>query len=82
MNEKYMKKLGRDMRLSACLSSIKECTNIAYNYIAYDYEINDVDELIATLASVPEYIKEIEQIIIEMASEYENEIEELKYEQL
>ncbi len=82
MNEEIRKKLGRNMELTACLNSIKECTEVARGYITHEYEINDVDELIAALASIPEYIKEIEQIIIEITEEYEQEIEVLKHEQL
>lgn len=82
MNEEIRKKLGRNMELTACLNSIKECNKVALDYITNEYEINDVDELIAALASVPEYIKEIEQIIMEITEEYEQEIEVLKREQL
>ncbi len=82
MNEEIRKKLGRNMELTACLNSIKECNNVALGHITHEYEINDVDELISALASVPEYIKEIEQIIMEIIEEYEQEIKVLKNEQL
>lgn len=82
MNKQFMKKIGRDMRLDACLESIKECTNVAANYIEGIYEVNDIDELVVTLRSVEDYIKDIDEIILEMSSEYETEIEVLKNEQL
>lgn len=82
MNEEIIKKLGRDMRLDAYLDSIKECSDVACGYISGEYEINDVEELVTTLACIPQYVEEIEKIILEMAEEYEKEIEELKYEQL
>lgn len=82
MNKQLMKKIGRDMRLDACLESIKECTNVAANYIEGIYEVNDIDELVVTLRSVEDYIKDINEIILEMSSEYETEIEVLKNEQL
>lgn len=82
MNEEIIKKIGRNMRLEACLDSIKECSDVAHGYISGEYEINDVDELIAALACIPQYVEEIDQIILEMAEEYEKEIEGLKIEQL
>lgn len=82
MNNEIMKRLTRNIKLNACFESIKECTNIASDYIEGIIEVNDVDELVVTLRSVEEDIDEINQIIMEMASEYESEIEELKYEQL
>lgn len=77
MNKEIMKKLKREMRLNACLDSIKEYSNTTIDYLTGEYEINDLNELIASLASIPEYIEEVEQIILEMNEEYEKEIEVL-----
>lgn len=77
MNKEIMKKLMRDMRLDACFESIKECTSVASDYIKGIYEVNDVDELVVALRSVEEDIDEIEEIIMEMALEYEVEMNEL-----
>ena len=45
-------------------------------------ELKHVFKLVVALNEVPEYIEEIENIILEMANEYEEEIKELKNEQL
>ncbi len=82
MNKETKKNFIRSMEIDACLKSIKECTNVARYYIAGEYEVNDVDELVTSLASVKEDIEYIDKLIIEMQEEYEKEIEELKYEQL
>lgn len=82
MNEKIMIKFGREMKLYACLDSIKESCNLASAYINGTYKANDVNELTAALDSVEEYVEDIDNIVAEIAEEYEKEIEELKNEQL
>ena len=82
MDKEIMRKLSRDMKLSSCLYSIKEWCEVARDYIDCKYIVNDVNELVVALNEVPEYIEEIENIILEMANEYEEEIKELKNEQL
>ena len=82
MNEKIMIKFGREMKLYACLDSIKESCNLANAYINGNYKANDVNELTAALDSVEEYVEDIDNIVAEIAEEYEKEIEELKNEQL
>lgn len=78
MDKEIMRKLSRDMKLSSCLYSIKECCEVARDYIDCKYIVNDVNELVVALNEVPEYIEEIENIILEMANEYEEEIEVLR----
>lgn len=82
MNDKIIIKFGKKMKLYACLDSIKEICNLASSYIKGNYKVNDIDELIAALDSVEEYIDDIDNIASEIAEEYEKEIEELKNEQL
>ena len=82
MDKEIMRKLSRDMKLNSCLYSIQECCEVAKNHINCKYRVNDVDELVVALSEVPDYIEEIEEIILEMANEYEEEIEVLKNEQL
>ena len=82
MNEKIMIKFGREMKLYACLDNIKEICNLASYYINGTYKANDVNELTAALDSVEEYVEDIDNIVAEIAEEYEKEIEELKNEQL
>ena len=82
MDKEIMRKLSRDMKLNSCLYNIKECCEVAKNHINCKYRVNDVDELVVALSEVPDYIEEIEEIILEMANEYEEEIEVLKNEQL
>ena len=52
MNKKINKKLENEMQIIACLESIKESANVARGYINHEYEINDVDELVVSLACV------------------------------
>ena len=82
MNEKIKIKFGREMKLYACLDSIKESCNLASAYIKGNLKVNDVDELTAALDIVEEYIEDIDNIVSEISEEYEKEIEELKNEQL
>lgn len=82
MNKKINKKLENEMQIIACLESIKESANVARGYINHEYEINDVDELVVSLACVSEEIEEIKQLLFEITSDYEEELRELKYERL
>lgn len=76
------KKLEIEMQIIASLESIKESTNVARGYINHEYDVNDVDELVVSLACVSEEIEEIKQLLYEITSNYEEEIMELKYERL
>ena len=82
MNEKIKIKFRREMKLYACLDSIKESCNLASAYIKGNYKANDVNELTVALDSVEEYVEDIDNIVSEITEEYEKEIEELKNEQL
>lgn len=80
MNEKYMKKLVREMEIDNYLEDIKEVSNVAYGYITNKIEVNDLEELIVKLDCVDYYIKNVKDLIEEMALEYEQEIKELENE--
>lgn len=82
MSEEIMEKFKMNMRLETCFNSISEISTAAYEYMIGEYEINDVEELIVALECIPGYVKEIEQIVLEIADNYENEIRELRNEQL
>ena len=45
-----------------------------------NYEVNDLDELILDLDNIEENVKELEELITQMALEYEKEIEVLRNE--
>lgn len=80
MNEEIMRKFKMNMRLEACFNSISEISTAAYEYMIGENKINDVDELIIALECIPSYVKEIEQIVLEIADDYETEIMELRNE--
>lgn len=80
MTEELKKKFDREIKLSYNLEFIKQCCKIASMYISGDYEVNDLEELIFDLNNVDENIKEIDELIKEMAIEYEEEIEVLENE--
>ena len=80
MTEEIKKKFDRDMRLSYNLNFIKQCCEVASMYLSGDYKVNDLDELIFDLYNVENNVKEIEELIEEMALEYEQEIEVLRNE--
>lgn len=82
MSEEIIEKFKMNMRLEACFNSISEISTATYEYMIGEYEINDVEELIVALECIPSYVREIEQIILEIADSYENEIRELRNEQL
>lgn len=74
MNSNIMKKFCKELRLNACLNSIEECCNATYGYITGEYEVNDLDELEYALLCVPDYIKEVKEIIGEIIDIYEKEM--------
>ena len=74
MNNNIMKKFCKKLRLNACLNSIEECCNATYGYITSKYEVNYLDELEDALLCVPDYIKEIKEIIGEIIAIYEQEV--------
>ena len=80
MNEEIMRKFKMNMRLDACFNSINEISTAAYEYMIGENKINDVEELIIALECIPSYVKEIEQIVLEIADDYETEIMELRNE--
>ena len=80
MNEEIMRKFKINMRLDACFNSINEISTAAYEYMIGENKINEVEELIIALECIPSYVKEIEQIVLEIADDYETEIMELRNE--
>lgn len=82
MTEELKKKFDRDIRLSYNLNFIKQCCEVASMYLNGDYEINDLEELIFDLHNIEDNVREIEELIEEIALEYEQEIEVLRNEQL
>mgnify|MGYP001852881558 FL=1 len=73
MNNNIMKKFCKELRLNACLNSIEECCNATYGYITGEYKVNDLNELEDALLCIPDYIKEIKEIIEEIIDIYEQE---------
>ena len=71
MNNNIMKKFCKELRLSACLNTIEE--DSVYGYITGEYEVNDLDELKDALLCIPDYIKEIREIVEEIVDIYEQE---------
>ena len=69
-----MKNFCKELCLNICLNSIEECCNATYGYITSKYEVNDLDELEDALLCVPDYIKEIKEIIGEIINIYEQEV--------
>lgn len=83
MNENIKKKLSLKIEISNYLSDILERTNAAYTLLTNKDEILDEDEVIAYLSTVPECIKNLEELIEELEIQYENELMEARiYEQL
>ncbi len=82
MNKKLDKKIVNEMQIITCLDSIKECTGVARGYINGEYSVNDVEELVVALSSIPEDIEEIKRLMYDTAKEYEKEIREANYEWL
>lgn len=75
-----IKKLQKETEIIASLESIKESTEVARGYINNEYVVNDVEELVVSLACVSEEVEEIKQLLYEITSDYEQEIRELTYE--
>lgn len=73
INNNIMKKFCKELRLSACLNTIEECCDSVYGYITGEYEVNDLDELKNALLCIPDYIKEIREILEEIVDIYEQE---------
>lgn len=82
MNEEIIKKIKTNMKLQACFDSINEISIAVYKYMIGEYKVNDKNELIVALECIPSYVKEIEQIVLEITDDYETEIRELRNEQL
>ena len=80
MTEELKRKFDREIKISYNLDFIKQCCKIASMYISGDYEVNDLDELIIDLNNIEENVKELEELITQMALEYEKEIEVLRNE--
>ena len=80
MTEELKRKFDREIKISYDLDFIKQCCKIASMYISGNYEVNDLDELILDLDNIEENVKELEELIIQMALEYEKEIEVLRNE--
>ena len=89
MTEELKRKFDREIKISYNLDFIKQCCKIASMYISGNYEVNDLDELILDLESIgyskanisiEENVKELEELITQMALEYEKEIEVLRNE--
>lgn len=83
MNENIKKKLSLEIEISNYLSDILEYTNAAYTLLTNRDAINDEDEVISYLSTVPECIKTLDKLIEELEIQYENELMEVRtYEQL
>lgn len=80
MSEELKKKFDRDIRLSYDLNFIKQCCEVASNYLNGKYEVNDLDELIFDLYEIEDVVEEIDKLIEKMSWEYEQEIEVLRNE--
>lgn len=80
MTEELKTKFDREIKISYNLNFIKQCCKIASMYISGDYEVNDLGELIFDLDNIEENVKELEELIKQMALEYEKEIEVLRNE--
>ena len=80
MTEEIKRKFSREMKIEYNLDFIKQCCKVASMYLDGDYEVNDLDELIFDLYNIDENVKELEELIQEMALEYEEEIRALKNE--
>lgn len=80
MTEELKRKFDREIKISYNLDFIKQCCKIASMYISGDYEVNDLNELILDLDNIEENVKELEELINQMALEYEKEIEVLRNE--
>lgn len=80
MTEELKRKFDRKIKISYNLDFIKQCCKIASMYISGDYEVNDLNELILDLDNIEENVKELEELINQMALEYEKENEVLRNE--
>lgn len=82
MEEKILKRFRREMRLNACLKSIREACETASLYFDNEYVVYDFDEFSCALSCAADYTKEIDEIVGEIIDAYEEEIRELENEQL
>ncbi len=78
MNKNTIKKLSKEIELENYLNDISEYSTSAYNYLtSWDSNL-DKDEIVMYLSSVDECIREIKNLIQELASEYEQEMGEVQ----
>ncbi len=82
MDKNIKERINNEIHIMACLDAIEERVEVACGYINGEYEVNDVDELVAALSTTSEDIEEIKNLIYVIIQNYEKEIREAEYEWL